>query len=89
MKPDLAIGTWLAGGINSLSAILFRVTNPVEPLDFQFSQVLSLLPRQGESLDGLGQPANLLEPVADRPAKVFEHIHFDFFAPADRRPSCR
>jgi hypothetical protein len=30
-----------------------------------------------------------LEPVADRPAKVFEHIHFDFFAPADRRPSCR
>jgi len=65
------------------------MTNPVEPFDFQFIQNHSLLPQPGEIRDGLGQPENLIEQVADRPANIFQHIHFAFFAPAGRRPSCR
>ena len=65
-------------------AILRRVANPVEPFGFPFVQdrlLLSLLAGVGHRLR---QRADLLDELNDGQANVFQGVHDDFFAPADR-----
>ena len=75
--------------LKSLSAILFRVANPVESFDFKVVQNPLLLALPGEICDGLGQQANPREPLANPQPNVFEQIHKDFLPPTGRRTSCR
>ena len=75
--------------IKSLPTILFRMTNPVEPFNFQGIHNRPLLVLLGDMRKGLGQPADLFEPFADGPVNRLEKIHSGFPAPAVRRPHCR
>ena len=75
--------------IKSLPTILFRMTNPVEPFNFQGIHNRPLLVLLGDMRKGLGQPADLFEPFADGPVNRLEKIHSGFPAPAVWRPHCR
>jgi len=73
----------------SLSAIFFRVANPVEPFGFLFVQDHALLALAGDIRNGLRELANLFDQLADGRANVFEKIHEGCLAPAGRRRSFR
>ena len=75
--------------INLLSAILFRIANPVQPFGFKVIHGYPLLTLFREILDGLGQPTKLFEQLIDGLVNVFEKIHSYFLAPAVRRLNWR
>jgi len=57
--------------VNSLSPILGRIANPVKPFNFQGIHNCPLLVLFGDIHEGLGQPANLFEQMADGLVSVF------------------
>jgi hypothetical protein len=73
----------------SLSTVLVRVTNPVETFGFEFVEQELLSPMLHGIRDGLGQPTDVFQKLAQGQAKMIDHIHNGFPVPPFRGLSWR